>query len=63
MPSALDKLAFDAVQAMRVSWYFGQKLLAARISRPVPLPELLRGRPMPDRRRILGDLWALIEQD
>ena len=42
---------------------FGQKLLAARISRPVPLPEALRGRPMPDRRRILGDLRALIEQD
>ena len=63
MPSALDKLAFDAVQAMRVSWFFGQKLLAARLSRPVPLPEPLRGRPMPDRRRILCDLWALIEQD
>jgi ubiquinone/menaquinone biosynthesis C-methylase UbiE len=63
MPSALDKLAFDAVQAMRVSWFFGQKLLAARVSRPVPLPEPLRGRPMPDRRRILADLWALLEQD
>jgi ubiquinone/menaquinone biosynthesis C-methylase UbiE len=63
MPSALDKLAFDAVQAVRVSWFFGQKLLAARVSRPVPLPEPLRGRPMPDRRRILADLWALFEQD
>jgi ubiquinone/menaquinone biosynthesis C-methylase UbiE len=63
MPSALDKLAFDAAQAARVSWFFGQKLLAARVSRPVPLPEPLRGRPMPDRRRILADLWTLIEQD
>src|SRR5271167_1878631 len=63
MPSALDKLAFDAVQAVRVSWFFGQKLLAARVSRPVPLPEPLRGRPMPDKRRILSDLWTLIEQD
>src|SRR6516162_2032773 len=63
MPRALDKLAFDTVQAVRVSWFFGQKLLAARVSRPVPLPEPLRGRPMPDRRRILGDLRALIEQD
>src|SRR5271169_3480023 len=63
MPSALDKFAFDAAQAVRVSWYFGQKLLAARVSRPLPLPEALRGRPMPDRRRILADLRALIEQD
>jgi ubiquinone/menaquinone biosynthesis C-methylase UbiE len=63
MPAALDKLAFDAQQAVRVSWFFGQKLLAARMSRPVPLPESLRGRPMPDKRRILADLWTLIEQD
>jgi ubiquinone/menaquinone biosynthesis C-methylase UbiE len=63
MPSTLDKLAFNAAQTARVSWFFGQKLLAARVSRPVPLPEPLRGRPMPDRRRILADLRALIEQD
>ena len=29
----------------------------------MPLPEALRGRPMPDKRRILADLWSLIEQD
>ena len=63
MPTALEKLAFDTAQAARVGWYFGQKLLAARLSRPVPLPEELRGRPMPDRRRILGDLRALLAQD
>ena len=63
MPTARDKLAFDAAQAARVGWFFGQKLLAARLSRPVPLPASLHGRPMPDRRRILGDLRALIEQD
>jgi ubiquinone/menaquinone biosynthesis C-methylase UbiE len=63
MPTALDKLAFDAVQTARVGWFFGQKLLAARLSRPVPFPEELRGRPMPDRRRILADLRALFEQD
>ena len=63
MPSALDKLAFNATQAARISWFFGQKLLAARVSRPIPLPEPLRGRPMPDKRRILADLRALIEQD
>ncbi len=63
MPSAFDKLAYDAAQAARIGWFFGQKVLAARMSRPVPLPEPLRGRPMPDRRRILADLRGLIEQD
>jgi len=63
MSPGLDRLAFSTAQAARISWFFGQKLLAARVTRPVPLPEALRGRPMPDRRRILADLWALIEQD
>jgi len=63
MPSALERLAFNAAQAARISWFFGQKLLAARVTRPVPLPEALRGRAMPDTRRILRDLWGLIEQD
>jgi len=63
MPFALDKLAFNATQVARVSWFFGQKLLAARVSRPIPLPDPLRGRPMPDKRRILADLRILIDQD
>jgi ubiquinone/menaquinone biosynthesis C-methylase UbiE len=63
MVTAVDKLAFDTAQAARVGWYFGQKLLAARLSRPVPMPAELRGRPMPDRQRILGDLRALFAQD
>jgi ubiquinone/menaquinone biosynthesis C-methylase UbiE len=63
MPSALDRLTFNAAQAARVSWFFGQKLLASRVTRPVPLPEPLRGRAMPDTQRILRDLWRLIEQD
>jgi ubiquinone/menaquinone biosynthesis C-methylase UbiE len=63
MPSAFAKLAFDATQTARISWYFGQKLLAARLSRPQPVPEALRGRPMPDRRRLLADLKALFAQD
>jgi ubiquinone/menaquinone biosynthesis C-methylase UbiE len=63
MPTILDKLSFDAAQAGRVFWYFGQKLLAARLSRPQPFSESLRARPMPDRRRILADLRALFEQD
>jgi ubiquinone/menaquinone biosynthesis C-methylase UbiE len=63
MANAFDKLIYDAAQAARVSWFFGQKLLAARLSKPLPLPETLKGRAMPDRRRILGDLRKLLEQD
>ena len=63
MATALDKLIYDAAQAARVSWFFGQKLLAARFSKPMPVPDSLKGRPMPDRRRILADLRKLLEQD
>lgn len=63
MPNALDKFAFEAAQAARIGWFFGQKLLAARFAKPVPVPEKLRGRATPDRQRILADLWRLIEED
>ena len=63
MATALDKLLYDTAQAARVSWFFGQKLLAARLSKPMPLPDSLKGRRMPDRRRILADLRKLLEQD
>ena len=63
MPDAFDKLAFETAQAARIGWFFGQKLLAARLAKPVPVPEKFRGRTMPDCRRLLGDLWRLIEQD
>ncbi len=63
MPTAFDKLVFEAGQAARVGWFFGQKVLAQRLTRPIPLPERLRGRPVPDRRRLLADLRLLFEQD
>src|SRR5215469_5090998 len=67
MASPLDKLVYDTTQTARVSWFFGQKLLAARFSKPMPMPEHLKARlkdrPMPDRRRILADLRKLLEQD
>src|SRR5690242_1342544 len=63
MPASLDKIAFNTAQAARIGWFFGQKLLAARMGRPVALPESLRGRPMPSRQRLLADLRALLEQD
>src|ERR1700720_4703976 len=63
MATALGKLVYDTAQAARVSWFFGQKLLAARLTKPMKLPERLQGRAIPDRRRILGDLRKLLEQD
>ena len=64
MASALDKLFYDTAQAARVSWFFGQKLLAGRLTKPLALPAALKQRPVTlDRRRILGDLRKLMEQD
>ena len=63
MTSPLDRMAFNTAQRARIGWFFGQKLLAARMGRPVRLPEALRGRPMPDRQRLLADLRSLMEQD
>lgn len=62
MVNPLEKLAFEAVQAARIGWYFGHKALAARLTKPVPAPHL-RGRPMPDRQKLVGDLWRLVERD
>jgi ubiquinone/menaquinone biosynthesis C-methylase UbiE len=63
MPDAFDKLAFETAQMARIGWFFGQKLLAARLAKPTPVPEKLRGRKTPDRQQLLRDLWRLIEQD
>jgi ubiquinone/menaquinone biosynthesis C-methylase UbiE len=63
MANNFDKLAFETAQAARIGWFFGQKLLAARLARPVPAPPELRGRKMPDRQRLVADLWRLVEQD
>lgn len=63
MATALDKIVFEAAQAARIGWFSGQKYLAGRLAKPVPLPPELRGRTMPDRRRLTADLWRLIERD
>jgi ubiquinone/menaquinone biosynthesis C-methylase UbiE len=63
MASSLDRLVFEAGQAARIGWFFGQKVLAQRVARPLPIPERLRGRPVPGRRRLLGDLGRLLAQD
>jgi len=62
MPSTLESIAYRAAQRLRVSWYFGQKWLSARLTDAVPAPPELKER-MPDRARILADLRALLDQD
>lgn len=63
MASSFDRLVFEAGQAARIGWFFGQKILAQRVARPLPIPERLRGRPVPGRRRLLADLRKLLAQD
>lgn len=63
MPRTLDKIVFDTGHAARIGWFFGQKLLAAKLSRPIAAPPELAGRSMPDRQRLVADLWRLVEQD
>ena len=63
MANALDRFAYEAAQVARIGWFWSQKLLAARMAKPVPAPPELRGRTMPDRQRLVTDLWHLLEQD
>jgi ubiquinone/menaquinone biosynthesis C-methylase UbiE len=63
MTNSFDKFAFETAQIARIGWFFGQKLLAARLARPVAAPPEFKGRAMPDRRRLVADLWHLIDQD
>jgi ubiquinone/menaquinone biosynthesis C-methylase UbiE len=58
----IERLAYGAREGVRVSWYFGQKLLAARLSPSVPARPGLRER-MPGTERILRDLGALLAED
>ena len=62
MANTLEKLAFEATQAARIGWYFGHKALVARLTKPAPAPHL-RGRTVPDRQRLIADLWRLVERD
>jgi ubiquinone/menaquinone biosynthesis C-methylase UbiE len=63
MTGAFDRLAFEAAQMARIGWFWSQKLVAARLSRPVKAPPELRHRPMPGRQRLVADLWRLVERD
>jgi len=63
MATGLEKLAYEAAQTARVGWFFGQKILAQRLTRTIEVPARLRGRKMPDLSRLLADLRRLLEQD
>jgi ubiquinone/menaquinone biosynthesis C-methylase UbiE len=62
MPMLVERIAYRATQRLRVSWYFGQKWLSARLTEAVPAPSELKER-MPDRARVLADLRALLDED
>src|SRR3546814_756371 len=62
MVTPVDRLAYAVAQMGRVGWYFGQYLLAARLTGPQkPRPRVTR--PMPDRAGFLAELRALMERD
>ncbi|HET8728264.1 MAG TPA: class I SAM-dependent methyltransferase [Alphaproteobacteria bacterium] len=62
MPTPVDQMAYGVAQAARVGWYFGQYLLAARLTGPTkPRPRVTL--PMPDRAEFLSGLRALMARD
>src|SRR5258708_2150593 len=64
MASALQRLAYGAAQGLRVSWYYGQKLVAASRAAPplVRIAEESRAA-LPGRARRLRDLGLVFERD
>jgi ubiquinone/menaquinone biosynthesis C-methylase UbiE len=62
MASTLQLLAYGASQGLRVSWFWGQKLAAARRSPRPKLPLEVRER-LPDRARLLRDMRRLMARD
>lgn len=62
MVSTLERLAYGAAQSARVSWYLGQKWVAARRTERVAAPPERRAR-MPDTGRVIRDLGALLARD
>ena len=58
-------LAYGAAQGLRVAWYYGHKLAAARAAPPPVSPDTSARRhaDLPDRTQILRDLARLLERD
>jgi ubiquinone/menaquinone biosynthesis C-methylase UbiE len=64
MARSIARLAYGAAQGLRVSWYYGQKLVAASRAAPPPVPIAAESRAaLPDRARLLRDLGLLFERD
>ena len=64
MARGIARLAYGAAQGLRVSWYYGQKLVAASRAAPSPVPISDEDRAaLPDRARLLRDLGLLFERD
>jgi ubiquinone/menaquinone biosynthesis C-methylase UbiE len=62
MASTLQRFAYGASQGLRVSWYWGQKLMAASRSERPRVPDETRQN-LPDRARLLRDLRRLLTRD
>jgi ubiquinone/menaquinone biosynthesis C-methylase UbiE len=62
MITPVTRLAYVVAQTGRIGWYFGQYLLAARLTGP-PRPHPRVTRPVPDRAGFLAELRALMERD
>jgi ubiquinone/menaquinone biosynthesis C-methylase UbiE len=58
----LQRLAYGAREGVRIPWYFGQKILAARLS-PASPDRPARRQPTPGTELILRDLGALLAED
>jgi ubiquinone/menaquinone biosynthesis C-methylase UbiE len=63
MATPFDKIRYEAAQRARIGWFSGQKLLARRFTKPVKVPDRLRGRDMPGTDRLTADLRELLERD
>ncbi|MEQ8965525.1 MAG: class I SAM-dependent methyltransferase [Azospirillaceae bacterium] len=62
MTTPLDRLSYTVGTTARVGWYFGQYMLAARLSRgSFPAPKV-KAR-TPDRQELLAELYALFRRD
>jgi len=67
MTMTLGRWTYATAQAIRVSWYFGQYAVAARVGRilsgPAGMPARPAGMAMPDMRTILREIRDLLERD
>lgn len=62
MPTPIDRAAYAAATGLRVGWFFGQYVLASRLSRrSFPKPESAAR--TPSSQELLGELYRLFARD